>query len=90
MAQFKLILMSQFTKVNEDRCLCCNKEVKKLKEPYNENYDGGVILAEKFDNIFLNTKIDIQMQTKFTTHSCSQSLLAWPHIKEILEICILG
>ena len=62
------------------------------------NFDGEIKLSGftgiSYDwenrSYFLNTKIDIQMRTKFTTHSCSQSLLVWPHIKEILEICILG
>ena len=34
--------MSQYEKVNDDRCLCCDKLVKKLEAPYPENYDGGV------------------------------------------------
>jgi len=34
--------MSNYEKINEDKCLCCNKLVKKLEAPYPENYDGGV------------------------------------------------
>ena len=34
--------MSQYKIINEGKCLICNKIVRKLEQPYEHNYDGGV------------------------------------------------
>tara|TARA_B100000287_G_C19981765_1_gene522820 strand:+ start:182 stop:412 length:231 start_codon:yes stop_codon:yes gene_type:complete len=29
-------------KINDDKCICCGKQVKMMKAPYDSNYKGGV------------------------------------------------